>query len=144
MENIKVDSKPDPQEIQQKVLLYQILQKHIEELQQQATMLEHQAIEVEMSKMSIKDVGESAKGSQMLFPLGSGIYSKGKIDDNSCFLVELGAGYIARKNSEDTLNFLETRFKDMQVAGEKLSAEMKTTIEKLQTLTAEINEMQSK
>ena len=142
MKEIKVDTeKEKKQELQQKLIVYQILQRHIEELQQQAMLLERRFAELESALRTISDVEKVKKGGEVLFPLGGGIYSKGSSVDSRSFMVDLGSGFVAKKSAADAKAFLEKKKEEIERLGENMQAEMKATVSKLNVAANELKEL---
>lgn len=83
--------------MQEKVMLYQILQKHLESLTQNAVMVERRYEELEATKMALEDLAK-AKESEILVPLGSGFFTYGKITDSRRMLADTGAGVFIDKD----------------------------------------------
>jgi prefoldin alpha subunit len=99
--------------MQEKVILYQILQKHLESLTQNAVMIERRYEEIEATRMALEDIGKAME-SEILVPLGSGIFTYGKITDPGRMLADAGAGVFIDKDPEYSKQLLEERKKEME------------------------------
>jgi|GEM_PF-1036329 len=157
MKNIKVDrqektasnirNKPHgPEEekkaeLQQKMVIYQLMQKRLEELQQQAVLMERKFVELETTRNTISDIEKTEKGGDMFFPLGSGVFVKGKASSDKSLMVELGAGLVSMKDTKSANDFLEKKGKDIEDSGKDLEKELKKTVEKLNGIAHQLQEM---
>lgn len=136
-------NKPSPDEgnkaeLQQKLIVYQLMQKRLEELQQKAVLIERRYAELEITKNTISDIEKTKKGGEMFFPLGSGLYVKGSASDDKKLMVELGAGLVSIKGTDAARDFLEEKKKDIENSGKGLEKEMRTTVGKINEIAHEL------
>ena len=142
MKSIKVDtSEEKKEELQQKLIIYQLLQKRLEELQQHALLLERRFVEIETAKNTVADIEKLSKGSELYFPLGSGVFAKGSIVSISDMMVELGSGIVMAKDPKSVKDFLEGKEKELEKSADELQDEMKHTMEKVNEIAEELRDM---
>ena len=142
MKGIKVDTEKErKQELQQKLIIYQLLQKRLEELQQQALMLERRFIELETTKHALSDLEKMKNGGELFFPLGSGVYAKGKVLDNKNLMIELGAGVVTMKNPKSAKSFLEEKNREIENASEKLGEEINAAMSKINAMATDLQNL---
>ncbi len=101
------------EEIQQKLVQFQILQKHIEKIGEHVELLNSQNEELEESKQALRDLKESQVGSELLAPLANGIFVKGTLSNTSTLLVNVGADTVVEKSIEDVLEMLHEQQKEI-------------------------------
>jgi prefoldin alpha subunit len=123
--------------MQEKAILYQILQKHLESLTQNAVMIERRYEELEATKMALEDIAK-AKESEILVPLGSGIFTYGKIEDSRRMLVDTGAGVFIDKDPESSKSLLEERKKEIEKLAHDMQAEMADVSSRLNSIALEL------
>jgi prefoldin alpha subunit len=123
--------------MQEKAILYQILQKHMESLGQNASLLERRYEEIEMTRQALEDIGK-AKGSDILIPLGSGFFTHGKISDSRNMLVDMGAGIFMDKDAESSKSILDDRRKEIEKLAEEMQHEMNEVSSRINSLAMEI------
>jgi prefoldin alpha subunit len=140
-------TQPTPQkekaELQQKLIIYQLMQKRLEELQQQAMLIERRYAELEVARNTISDLEKTKKGGEMFFPLGSGVYAKGNVHEDKALMVELGAGLVSVKKPRAAQDFLEEKKKEIEASGKDLEKELKTTAEKMNEIAHQVQEAAS-
>jgi prefoldin alpha subunit len=142
MKNIKVDTEQEKKaELQQKLIVYQLMQKRLEELQQQAMLVERKFAELDITQNTISDIGKAKKDDEMFFPVGSGVYVKGKVHEQRDMMVEMGAGLVSVKNSKSAQDFLEDKKKEIEKSGKELEKELKTTAEKMNEIANELQQV---
>ena len=110
--------------IQEKVLVYQILQNQLEEFTKQATVLETRLNELEMTENSLREMKNARTDSETLFSLGGGCYGHGKLLDKNKFMIDIGAGIMANKKLPEALALIGTRKKEIENVTMKLQVEM--------------------
>lgn len=128
------------QEVQQKLLLYQLLQNQLEELKKQGQVIQAKYTEIEATRMALDDLEKIKKEREILIPLGSGIYSGGKSHTGD-LLVDVGAGILIRKPIADAAKAIDTRKKEVEVVVDKLQDEMLSIVSKINELGSELQHM---
>ncbi|MCX6814928.1 MAG: prefoldin subunit alpha [Candidatus Aenigmarchaeota archaeon] len=133
-------SNRESREMQEKVILYQLLQKHLESLTQNAVMLERRYEEIEATRLAVEDI-EKAKESEILVPLGSGLFTYGKIVDSKKMLVDAGAGVFMDKDTDSSKRLLEERKQELEKLAEDMQHEIMDVYSRLNSLAMEIEGM---
>lgn len=129
------------QDMQQKVILFQLLHKHMEELKQQAALLEQRFMEFGVTKHALGDFKDK-RDKDMLDPLGSGCYVFGKAPGSTDLLVNIGANIMIKKPIGETAELLDNRTKEIQDISKNLEEQMANVVGQIGTLTAELEKMQ--
>lgn len=124
-------------DIQQRLLLYQLLQGQLEELRKQAITLQTKFIEVESTKIAIQDITKLKEANELLIPIGSGIYTTGRALKGN-MLVDVGAGILLTKSPEEAEKVLEEKSGEIDGLNNKLQEEMITVIARLNDLGVEL------
>lgn len=125
-------------DIQEKFVLYQMLNQRLEQIKQHATIIQQKMIEFEVTKQALADLKNVKAETEMLVPLGSGIYSHGKSVPVEKILVDIGAGVMAKKTYEEASSFLEKRKKEIDDAVEMLQGEANAITAKLGEIVPEL------
>jgi len=125
------------QELQQKMLMYQLLQGQLEELKKQGTLLQSRFTEIEMSRIALEELKKSKDGSEILVPLGNGIYSSGKAVKGD-FLVDAGAGVFIKKPPEEAGKLIEEKSKESEALMTNLQNEMINVANKMNEIAEEL------
>lgn len=128
-------------EMQQKLILYQLLQRHLEELQQQAGLIERRYIELETTRQIVGDLEKHKDKADVMIPLGSGCFVNGTAEAAGKVLTEIGAGVFVRKTDEAITNFLEENKAYIEKSSDELRKEMENVIGKMNKIALEIQGM---
>lgn len=129
------------EKLQEKYVLYQLLNQNLESLKQQIQLVEQQFIEVKSTLMSVDDLKGVSGKNEIFLPLGSGCYGKGKVTENRKILVNVGAGIFINKKSVSVESFLEERVKELEKAGEEIQTQMERIARQMSELGLEIQEL---
>src|ERR671938_1137795 len=96
--------------------------------------------EARLASSAIQDVtGESEIES--LMPVGIGVYMKALVPPVKKLLVNVGAGAIVEKSREDTVNYIESRIKEFEVALRQLSSQKQQIEMRMEQLQKQVNQM---
>lgn len=102
-----------PDEIQQKLVQFQILQKHIEKIGEHVELLNSQNGELEESKLALRELQEVKIGSDLLAPLANGIFVKGTLANTTTLLINVGADTVVEKTFQEVLEMLDEQQKEI-------------------------------
>ncbi len=93
METPKIQTKTEKQEMLQNLLMeIEAYRKQIEELSNQAQMVESRLIEVNLTIESIDSLKTKKIDSEILVPLGSSSFIRAELKDTENIIVGIGAG----------------------------------------------------
>ncbi len=82
--------------VQQLVVMYQLIQSHREQLQQQLAALQKSFADVDATKQAVEALGKKAD-QDVLIPLGAGVFSRGSATETGTMLIDVGAGVVVEK-----------------------------------------------
>ncbi len=129
------------QEMQEKLVLYQLLQQHLETLKQQAVLLQNRFMELEVTKQAVDDIKKIKQVNDTLIPLGSGVYVHGKINDIKKVLVDVGAGVMMNKDIDASLAVIEDKRAEVEKLLESLQGEVNEVVQKINQIGAQLQAM---
>jgi len=132
------------EKLQEKYVLYQLLNQNLEGLKQQMQLVEQQFIEVKTTMLSIEDLKKMGKKNEIFLPIGSGCYGKGNIMENNEILVNVGAGIFIDKKAAAAKSFLEKRVEELEKASDEIQAQMERIAKQMNELGFEIQELAKK
>ena len=78
--------------------------------EEQVNLLENRRIELLLIKASLDDVSEN---SDLLIPLGAGIYAKAKLSDAKEFLINVGSNIIVKKSVEEVKEMIDKEISEI-------------------------------
>jgi len=85
---------------ERKMFEQQLMQQQIVEFENQLAQLESKKLELQIVYEAISEVNK-AKGSEMVAPVGPGVFARAKISDDEKLLVNIGANILLEKTPEE-------------------------------------------
>lgn len=137
-DKVKAVNQKDAQDVQEKIVIYQILQKRAEEINQQLLLLQNQFVEIETSKQGVSELKKVKKDNDILIPLGSGCFINGKVTDLSKLLVDIGAGVMTKKSTNEAISALEKKGADVERAMTQLQIEINSISAEMHKILPEL------
>ena len=125
---------------QQIMYQMQMLEAYLSELIQREGSLVSILKEAVASVESINALKETPD-SKTLVPMGMGTFVKTKISSKDKIILNVGAGVAIEKSSEDAVNYLESRIKEIEVALRETSMKKQETATTLEQGKQEINKI---
>ena len=130
------------------------IEQRINELVQQSRILEAYMNDIMTRQVTVNRAIEEARVAsatiqnitsdsdiESLMPIGIGIYVKTTAPPMKKLLVNLDAGVAIEKSREDTLNYVESRIKEYEVAARQLEAQRQQITTHLNQVQSQINQM---
>ena len=78
---------------------------------------------------------------ETLVPVGLGVYIKAKINPEQKMVVNIGAGASLEQNKESTINYMESRIKELEMVLQQLSSQRQEVSMKLEQGQHEMNKL---
>lgn len=125
--------------LQEKMLAYRMLESRLNNMAKQRDMIVSKIMEIHSTLMTVEEI---EKGSEdVLFPIGSASYIRGKPADKEKIIVEIGAGVVMEKTPAETKKLLEERKKELELVADSLEKEMQNIVSSMQKIEADAQEM---
>jgi prefoldin alpha subunit len=100
-------------QMQEKLGQFQMLQQHIEHISEQVEKMNGQLAELEISMHAIEKVSTLEKGNAFLAPVANGIFLKGKVQDTSTMIVNVGNNVTVERTPAEVLVLLKKQEKEI-------------------------------
>ena len=138
--NGKTGEGPPQERLQEKLLLFQLMERQMEALRQQGALAEARVVELETTRAALNDIEMLKEGNETLIPLGSGLYTKARITSKE-ILTELGASVMLEKDIKTATTFLDERKKELEKAAAQIEEQAGEVMERLNELGPELQKM---
>lgn len=125
------------QEMQQKLILYQLFSQRLEQLNEQARLIEQRLLEVETTRQALGDLKGLKDGNEVLIPLGSGCYAHGRTGDSG-LLMDMGAGVMLEKTPEEAGKIMEGKRQETEKFSLALQSEVSDVVNRMNQLGPEL------
>jgi len=123
-------------------LLYQMqmLETYLADLSQKERTLFNILREAASAIESIKTINEKPE-SETLIPMGMGTFMKAKITNKDKVILNVGSGTAIEKDRDSTINYIESRIKEMEVALKDNAAQKQQVVASLEQGKQEMNRL---
>lgn len=137
----KENKKMNEEEMQQKYMELQMMSRHIKAAQQQLEGIDEQIGSMGNLVTELDNLKEAKEGSEMLSPIGEGIFVRSKLADNNQLIVNVGANVAVTKNVDEAKQLLKTRIEQGQRHKERMITEVENMIEEAKLVEKELASM---
>ncbi len=120
--------------VQELYMEFQVLDKHIKQLQTQLEAVTHQLIELHSTSNSLEELKKIYDGKEIFVPLSSGIFAKANIKDTSELLVNVGANIVVKKDIASTKKLIQNQIEEIK----KIQKQMINELEKMTSHAAQL------
>ena len=138
---MKNDKTKDKEDMQKKIVQFQILESNLKMLQERAMLISQTLDEYQKTREALLSL-ETTKPEKALIPLGSGNFVEGKIDNTEDVIVEVGNSIVLKKKRKDALSILDGKITEMQNSFNDITKKSQTLIKGLEEIQCEIENMQ--
>lgn len=128
------------EEIQRKYLELQLIEKQIKQIQQQMQFMEQQLLELTSLSNSVEEITKVKPKTEILVPLGAGVYAKAELKDNKDFIMNVGADVTTTKSAKESISIIENQIAQLKALLEQLSAELENAAMAGHKLQGELQE----
>jgi prefoldin alpha subunit len=129
------------EKLQEKYILYQLLQQNLESLREQLELVERQFIEIKTTEQVLNDLKNRKGSDDVLVPLGSGYYGNGKVMDLETVLVNLGANVMISKKLKAANVFLREREKELERVSKEIQEQMAKVVDHINKTAMDIQKL---
>jgi prefoldin alpha subunit len=130
------------------------LEQKINEMMQQARVLEAHLNEIISREAAVSRLLEEAKLAssavqeiqtetevESYVPVGVGVHMKVSVPPVKKLLINIGAGVAVEKSREDTINYIESRLKEFEIALKQLMGQKQQVSLRMEQIQVQVNEM---
>ena len=128
------------EQAQQLMQQMQMLETYFADLSQREGTLLSVLREAVSAIESIKPLRQKPN-SDTLLPIGMGSYVQTKISSNDKIVLNIGAGIAVEKTYDSTINYLEARIKEIEVALQDTSARKQDAVARLEQGKDQMNQL---
>ena len=132
------------QELQQKYAELQMLNQQIQQVHEQFMFLQQQLSELSSLEVSVNDLKNVKKGSEIFSSLGSGIFISSKLENNQKVVVNIGSGVLIEKDLEDAIKLIQSQINNVNSSLEAIKNQLNKAAMYSEKLTQELTELSLK
>ncbi len=125
---------------QEKLLELQLINQEIEQLSQTNNLLANQINELNVVKETIEQIEKEKPETEILTPLGAGIFLKTKLLDNKNLIVNVGAKVTKDKTTKETKTLISNQIEELEKAIKEQEKTLENQVNKQAKLYQEVQQ----
>ena len=114
------------------------LENSINEVNSRQSIISRAIMDSNASIEAIKTLSENEK-QDALMPIGGGVYLDAKLPKPSSLVVNIGSNVAIQKSIKDTIQYLESRSKELEQAGLSLEGQKIELVNRINSIRNEVN-----
>lgn len=126
------------QELQQRYVELQLLDRQIKELQQQIQIIDEQTLEFRVGVQGLNDIEKSKQGVEILVPVSNGVFAKATLNDASELLVSVGSNVMVMKTLKDTKKLLNEKISTLNQYRQEVLMSLQRLDQEIRKLETEV------
>ncbi|MFB6145319.1 MAG: prefoldin subunit alpha [Candidatus Nanohaloarchaea archaeon] len=119
---------------QQAIQQYQQIQQQLQQVQDYIDQVEQSIEQVNETSTAAKDLKDEEVGSEMLVPLGSGVFAVGELKDTEKVVVNVGGDAFEKKEIDQARGILSERIDELKDTREELQGTVDDLQEEMQSI----------
>ena len=127
------------QKINEMVEQSRVLEAYMSDIINKESAVSRLIEEARLASSAVQNIADNEVES--LMPVGIGVYVKALIPPVKKLLINVGAGVSIEKNREDTINYIESRLKEFEVALRQLASQKQQIAIRMEQIQRQINQM---
>ncbi len=135
------ENRDKEKELQQKYLELQLINNQMNQMQQHLNLIEAQILDLKHLENSLEEIKNVKEDTEILVPLGSGTFIKGKLIDNKEVLMNVGANTIVKKDLEDAISIIKNQEEELKNLIEQVERELTDVSVQAQIVQQEVQDL---
>lgn len=131
----------ESEEAQSKIFEFENLRERVESLARTKEIIQSEIDEIEQTKETFEEIKKLEEGNRIFFPLGSGSYGIGEIENTDEVLVNVGSNAIIKEKISKATDILEAKEEEFRSQTSRLDDTLNKAYKRLQKLQTEIQKM---
>lgn len=131
------------EKLKEKYEEYQLLVQQLQQLQENSSGLESHTFNLATLMENLISIKDVKVNQEALIPLGSGIFLKGSLKDNSAVVMNVGSNICVEKNLDEAQQVISQQLNEVNQFLGQLQEEVVKTTHRIQELQSEFQTMRS-
>lgn len=132
------------EQVQEKYYEMQILNSHIDKLEDNSSKVIEQIEEVNLILNSLDEMKNVKENKEILVPIANGIFAKAKTSNDDKLIVNVGQNTLVEKNIDETKELISKQLIELEEYKSLIDNELNKLYEKIKKIETEADEMVNK
>jgi len=128
-------------ELTKYMYLIEQYKEQINTLESQAQYLQAAIIDYNKAKITLEQLDKSDKDKEILFPIGGGSFVEGKTTNKSKILIDIGAGLVTEKKTDEAVKKIEKRIEELNNSQQKITDMMQQLQDEATQITNKVQKI---
>lgn len=128
------------QKINEMMQQARVLEAHLNEIISREAAVSRLLEEAKLASSAVQEV-QSETDVESYVPVGVGVHMKVSVLPVKKLLINIGAGVAVEKSREDTINYIESRLKEFEIALKQLMGQKQQVSLRMEQIQVQVNEM---
>jgi len=129
------------EELQRYAVLIENYRAQLESLENQFSLIQAAIAEYSKARQTVEKLGETENETEVLIPLGGGVFAYGKTITTSKVLTDIGEGILVEKTLSDAVKTLDKRIENLQQSQDTISRMTQRIQEELAEVTSKAQKL---
>ena len=117
-----------------------VLEAHLNEIIAREAAVNRLLEEAKLASSAVQEV-QSETEVESYVPVGVGVHMKVSVPPVKKLLINIGAGVAVERSREDTINYIESRLKEFEIALKQLMGQKQQVSLRMEQIQVQVNEM---
>ncbi|PSH00208.1 MAG: prefoldin subunit alpha [Nanohaloarchaea archaeon SW_4_43_9] len=131
---------PDQQQAQQQMQQYQQIQQQMEEVEDFIEQVQGNIEEMDETMKAINQLEDQETGSEILVPIGSGVFVTGELKENDKVVANIGGEAFEKKDLDSAENLIQKKRDEFEDTKEELHSTMQELQQQMQQIQQQIQQ----
>jgi len=109
-----MNKKKNEDQLRERFMQFQMLQKQMEQINEQVELIQRQREEVMESIYALGGLGQVEENTEIFAPIATGVFVKASLKDTKNLLINVGADTAVERSVTDVIGLLEQQEKGLQ------------------------------
>lgn len=128
------------QKINEMMQQARVLEAHLNEIISREAAVSRLLEEAKLASSAVQEI-QTEKEVESYVPVGVGVHMKVSVPPVKKLLINIGAGVAVEKSREDTINYIESRLKEFEIALKQLMGQKQQVSLRMEQIQVQVNEM---
>ena len=117
-----------------------VIEAHLNEIIAREAAVNRLLEEAKLASSAVQEV-QSETEVESYVPVGVGVHMKVSVPPVKKLLISIGAGVAVERSREDTINYIESRLKEFEIALKQLMGQKQQVSLRMEQIQVQVNEM---
>jgi len=129
------------EDTQRKYMEFQMIQQNMAQMKEQLTMIEQQIEEMSAAEESISELANINEDTEMVVPIGSGVFVKTKVKGSNEFIINVGANVAVAKTDAEAKKIINEQIEEVKKVQKQINQNILVLNERAQAIQQELSHL---